>query len=112
MTISAFAVVILHTFIFVFQILYLSLALGCRANGCESLIPQQTVQLSGNEFPHSLLVPFVDWMMIRPYSDQKSYYCIRPVGGATFSTGIFAGIFNPWAFTNTTGTGTLVWAQL
>ena len=43
---------------------------------------------------------------------DKTYFCIRPVRGATFGTGISAGIFNPEAFTCTTCTGTLVLVHL
>ena len=50
-------------------------------------------------------------MAILPCSDKKTYFCIRTVGGATFGTSMFAGIFNPEAFTYTNYTGTLVWAH-
>ena len=57
-------------------------------------------------------MPFTKRMVILPCCDKKTYFCIRPVGGATLGTGIFAEIFNPGAFTYTNYTGTLVWAHL
>ena len=57
-------------------------------------------------------MPFANRMVILPCCDKKTYFCIRPVGGATLGTGIFAEIFNPGAFTYTNHTGTLVWAHL
>ena len=35
--VSAFAVVVFHTFVLVFEVLDLGPALGCRAGGCQSL---------------------------------------------------------------------------
>ena len=50
-------------------------------------------------------------MAILPCCDKKTYFCIQTVGVATFGTSMFAGIFNPEAFTYTNNTGTLVWAH-
>ena len=90
----------------------MSHSLGFHADGCESLFTQYTIQFSGNRFPHSWILPFANGMVILPCCKKKTYFCIQPVGGVTFGTGIFAEIFNPGAFTYTTWTGTLVWAHL